>query len=148
MGGIPSPYFHVYTSPTPAVRINYQKILSRTGRCWNSAFSEIFGSKNEIFLSSRRFLVQLSGRQSADWWIISKQGFLASCLIIKKINWSRSRDAELIFVSTSNFQLPGTIIRVLDPRFQNGTQFWKAEGQLYKLHTKPENRSRHDPTLK
>ena len=73
---------------------------------------------------------------------------MASCLIIKKINWSRSRDAELIFVSTSNFQLPGTIIRVLDPRFQNGTQFWKAEGQLYKLHTKSENRPRHDPTLK
>ena len=73
---------------------------------------------------------------------------MASCLIIKKINWSRSRDAELIFVSTSNFQLPGTIIRVLDPRFQNGTQFWKAEGQLYKMDTKPENRPRHDPTLK
>ena len=99
-------------------------------------------------MSSRQFLVRLSGRQSADWWIISKQGFLALYLIIKKINWSRSRDAELIFVSTSNFQLPGTIIRVLDPRFQNGTQFWKAEGKLYKMDTKPENRLRHDPTLK
>ena len=99
-------------------------------------------------MSSRRFLARMSGRQSADWLIESKQWFLASYLIIKKINWSRSRDAELIFVSTSNFQLPGTIIRVLDPRFQNGTHFWKAEGQLYKMDTKPENRLRHDPTLK
>ena len=72
---------------------------------------------------------------------------MASYLIIKKINWSRSRDARIIFVSTSIFELSGTIIRVLDPRFQNGTHFWKAEGQLYKMDTKPENRLRHDPTL-
>ena len=48
----------------------------------------------------------------------------------------------------SKSDLPGTIIRVLDPRFQNGTHFWKAEGQLYKIHAKSENRLRHDPTLK
>ena len=80
-------------------------------------------------MSSRRFLARMSGRQSADWLIKSKQWFLASYSIVK------------------NFELSGTIIRVLDPQFQNGTHFWKAEGQLYKMDTKPENRPRHDPTL-
>ena len=98
-------------------------------------------------MSSRRIFVWMSGRQPADWLMESWQGFLASCLITKKNNWSRSRDARIFFVSTSNFQLSGTIIRVLDPQFQNGTHFWKAEGQLYKIHAKPGNRLRHDPTL-
>ena len=80
--------------------------------------------------------------------VLYKMKIFAYFLIIKKINWSRSRDARIIFVSTSNFELSGTIIRVLDPRFQNGTHFWKAEGQLYKMDTKPENRLRHDPKKK
>ena len=99
-------------------------------------------------MSSRRIFVWMSGRQSADWSIESWQWFLAWYLITKNNNWSRSRDARIFFVSTSNFKFPGTIIRLPDPRFQNWTQFWKAEGQLYKIHTKPENRLRHDPTLK
>ena len=39
---------------------------------------------------------------------------------------------------TSNFELPGTIIRVLDPQFQNGAHFWNPLGLLYQEQSKNE----------
>ena len=99
-------------------------------------------------MSSSQFFTRMSGRQSADQWMKSWQRFLASHKNIEIVDWSRSRDAEFVFVMTSNFELPGTINRVLDLGSENGTHFWNPQGQLYKIHPEPKNRPRHDPTLK